>query len=77
MENPQKVINKIKKPNAKINKLKRLKTKDLELFQLNADDLELLHAQEDLESLQKEFKAFYANNSPTFSFSSPLSLGGL
>ena len=74
---PEKIIKKIKQVNSKINKLQRLKKKDPELFQLNADDLEFLHAQEELESLQKEFKAFYTNNSPTLSFSAPLSLGGL
>jgi hypothetical protein len=65
----EKIIKKIKQVNSKINKLRYKKKKDPELFQLNADDLELLHAQEELESLQKEFKAFYANNSSIFSFS--------
>jgi len=73
----EKILKKIKAENNKINKLRYKKAKDPELFQLNADDLELLHAQEELESLQKEFKAFYTNNSPIFSFSSSLSLGGL
>jgi hypothetical protein len=65
----EKIIKKIKEVNKKINKLKRLKKKDLELFQLNTDDLELLHLEADLQSLQKDFKAFYANNSifPSFS----------
>jgi hypothetical protein len=69
MQEIEKIIKKIKAENNKINKLRYKKKKDPELFQLNADDLELLHAQEELESLQKEFKAFYANNSPIFSFS--------
>jgi len=64
----EKILKKIKAENNKINKLRYKKKKDPELFQLNADDLELLHAQEELESLQKEFKAFYANNSPALSF---------
>jgi hypothetical protein len=68
----EKILKKIKEENKKINNLKSKKKRDLELFQLNADDLELLHAQEELESLQKEFKAFYANNNPTLSFSNPL-----
>jgi len=71
----EKIIKKIKEVNNKINKLRYKKKRDLELFQLNADDLELIHAQEELESLRKEFKAFYVNNNPIFSF--PLSLGGL
>ena len=72
MQEIEKILKKIKAENNKINKLRYKNKKDPELFQLNADDLELLHAQEELESLQKEFKAFYANNSPTLSFSNPL-----
>ena len=77
MQEIEKILKKIKAENNKINKLRYKKKKDPELFQLNADDLELLHAQTELESLQKEFKAFYTNNSPILSFSSPVSLGGL
>ena len=62
----EKILKKIKEVNNKINNLRSKKKRDLELFQLNADDLELLHAQEELESLQKEFKAFYANNNSIF-----------
>lgn len=64
----EKLLKEMKKVNSKINCLKSRKKRDLELFQLNADDLELLHAQEELESLYREFKAFYTDNSPTFSF---------
>ena len=68
----EKILKKIKAENNRINKLRYKKKKDPELFQLNADDLELLHAQAELESLQKEFRAFYANNNH-FSFSQNLS----
>jgi hypothetical protein len=73
MQEIEKILKKIKAENNKINKLRYKKKKDPELFQLNADDLELLHAQTELGSLQKEFKAFYANNSPILSFSQDLS----
>ena len=68
----EKILKKIKVENKKINNLRSKKKRDPELFQLNAGEIELLHAQEELESLQKEFKAFYANNNPTLSFSNPL-----